>query len=224
MGAALPRRLSHLPLLQRRGRGTAVGHVSELLSFRHHTHSPEARGRTGEPDGSTTHLRGATNAAERVGRAPLRQQVGVLVQVDRRHASSNVPGRDAVDSDLGGRRPGQQSANVRRHERATHILGTPFSRQVSAHLEDSRLGSIVGNPVVVTVDNRARHGRIQDNRPVDILLQVHLTGGCSGSQEDTGGVDVKDLQHEKEKVSARPGCGRLAIPSLLRTRLKSSTG
>ena len=35
----------------------------------------------------------------------------------------------------------------------THVLGAPFGSQVSSHLKDSRLGSIVSDPVVVTVDN-----------------------------------------------------------------------
>lgn len=55
---------------------------------------------TGEPDGDTTHLRRATEAAQGVGGTPLGQQVGVGVKVDGRHARSNVTGGDGVDTNL----------------------------------------------------------------------------------------------------------------------------
>ncbi|KAI3476389.1 hypothetical protein L1887_62041 [Cichorium endivia] len=132
----------------------------------------ERRGARGEPDGDTTDLVGAAEAAKRVGAGPLGEQVGVGVEVGGGHAGANVTGRDAVDAD---------------------VLGTPLGGEVTAHLKHGRLGGVVGDPVVVAVDDRAGHRGDEDDGARNVLLLVHLARGGLGGEEDTGGVDLEDL-------------------------------
>lgn len=56
---------------------------------------------------------------------------------------------------------------------------------------------------MITVDNGTGHGSNEDDGAMDILLLVHHAGSRSSSKENTGGVDVKDLEkvHESQKVS-----------------------
>lgn len=126
----------------------------------------------GKPDGNTTDLGRSSDTPKWVGRRPLGQKVWVLVQVHTGHTSSDVARRDAVDS---------------------NVVRSPLGSQVTCHLENGRLGGVVCNPVVVSVDNRSGHRGNEDDGAVNVRLLVHLASSGSGCQEDTSGVDVKDL-------------------------------
>lgn len=79
------------------------------------------------------------------------------------------------------------------HLRFTYVLGAPLGGQIAAHLQYSRLGSIVRNPVMVTVYDGSRHGSNQDNRTMNILLGVHLTRSSTSCEENSRCVHFEDL-------------------------------
>lgn len=135
--------------------------------------------RAGKPDGDTSDLGRSADTAERVRRRPLGEKVRVLVEVDAGHTGADVAGGDAVDA---------------------NVVRSPFCGQISTHLEDSRLGSVVGDPVMVSVDDGARHGGDEDDGTVNVRLLIHLAGGGTSSEEDAGGVDVKDLLESLDGV------------------------
>lgn len=132
----------------------------------------EGRGRAGKPDGNTSNLCRSSNSAQRVRGRPLGEQMWVLVEVDTGHTRSDVAWRDAVDS---------------------NVVRAPLGSQVSCHLQHGGLGGVVGDPVVVSVDDGSGHRRDENDRAVDVGLLVHLSGSGTSGQENTGGVDVKDL-------------------------------
>lgn len=149
----------------------------------------------------------------------------ILIEVDGRHTSSNVTWRDAIDSDLFMAMMTlvcdiESFERIRRNK--TYIFGAPLGSQISSHLKDGRFGSIVSNPVVVSIDNGSRHGGNQNDWTVDILLKMHLTGSSSSSQEDTSGVDIENLS--VKQVQNKLDAMKFTQDHELLTLLKSSTG
>ena len=96
----------------------------------------------------------------------------VLVEVDTGHSGTDMTWRDTVDS---------------------NVVRSPFSSQVSGHLKYGRLGGVVGDPMVVSVDNGSRHRGNENDGAVNVGLSVHLSSSSSGSEEDSSGVDVEYL-------------------------------
>ena len=95
-----------------------------------------------KPDSDTTEFVGETNTAKGVGGAPTLEHFRVRIKLVRNQVSADVTWRDRVHTDA---------------------MGTELCRKVTTELEHGRLGSVVCNPLLVTVDHSTRHTGNENN-------------------------------------------------------------